>query len=813
MRDTFSTTVGGIQRESALSYVQVNIYDTNMTKLREEGIDLVHILRHVGHQSVIMDIPICTSVGATLSPFPAISRGVSIISVDGRKQINYSNEQTSDACNNKLESGREAALDLSSMRVCSSELEVPPISATTPLTSTPIPRKIDKSLTSSIDGIRTDLNEATIPISDISFSSGCVFANYLFPTGDEDSDSSKDVRDLFEDCLEDSHSANFMPAMKLTEETGTPTVFRELGQAHTDSEPQSSDKMKKQRIIDGADPHSSKEKQESMSVSNYEFATGRSNSRLSILSAAAEEAFASEDVSAKSYVSSRGNANDCIPSCCDGTEQVYKEEDFLFMKIHPENARNLTSTSNERVSKQNVMDGKGKREKRPRAMKADCKYFTCQFQNCAQTVVLKPQYGKCRLVEHARLHWNKSLKVCKHCDHRDVTYGRENIGCRSIIMDVPILVPRVEGCTAGKCHNDSQEELPGHQPTPNALDLTYHLIYGKAKSSSVRAMTLKSKGFSATKETMNRSSCSERRCDDTLPVTRLQSAGADECSQAVERHTFVSVADPLDQTMRAAECSSSWPPSEASEEAAQDEKPVTVFSEADYSALRWQSVEESGSLFFDPGNVNDSDSRGSQSMSDALAKLKIPAAPEVSVDKYQSITDVPDSPLNEPKGFTRLKTVCQSDILNVLAQRSSSLCVEQLPSEPLEQKADAEENIEKRSPSPKRQRCQEPAEHCDPVVEREEFDVGKGCFKSLKWYPKMGRSRLVEHARAHWKKKVKKCKICGYTATDVRTVHRHHTLKHGTEPFMGAISNETKEDWDELEQCYKKCFPGESPLY
>ncbi|XGW19597.1 hypothetical protein V3C99_003442 [Haemonchus contortus] len=42
-------------------YVQINIYGTSLEGLREEGVDIKHILEHVGHRSIVMDVPIVSS--------------------------------------------------------------------------------------------------------------------------------------------------------------------------------------------------------------------------------------------------------------------------------------------------------------------------------------------------------------------------------------------------------------------------------------------------------------------------------------------------------------------------------------------------------------------------------------------------------------------------------------------------------------------------------------------------------------------------------------------------------------------------------
>ncbi|VDO67907.1 unnamed protein product [Haemonchus placei] len=45
-----------------------------------------------------------------------------------------------------------------------------------------------------------------------------------------------------------------------------------------------------------------------------------------------------------------------------------------------------------------------------------------------------------------------------------------------------------------------------------------------------------------------------------------------------------------------------------------------------------------------------------------------------------------------------------------------------------------------------------------------------GCGRNLKWHPRMGRNHLVDHVRTHWKRNVKKCKLCDYKAVALRKV-------------------------------------------
>ncbi|KAK6727257.1 hypothetical protein RB195_005144 [Necator americanus] len=81
------------------------------------------------------------------------------------------------------------------------------------------------------------------------------------------------------------------------------------------------------------------------------------------------------------------------------------------------------------------------------------------------------------------------------------------------------------------------------------------------------------------------------------------------------------------------------------------------------------------------------------------------------------------------------------------------------------------------------------------------------CEKELLWRRRYGKNRLVDHVRTHWGKAVKQCKLCDFKASNFRKVHNHHSMVHSDQPYSGALSNETKEDLDELLELWKRCFP------
>ncbi|VDO93565.1 unnamed protein product [Heligmosomoides polygyrus] len=57
--------------QSMLSYVQINIYNTNLKALRKEGVNLRDLLENVGHRSVIMDVPFLSSETGRMSSIAA----------------------------------------------------------------------------------------------------------------------------------------------------------------------------------------------------------------------------------------------------------------------------------------------------------------------------------------------------------------------------------------------------------------------------------------------------------------------------------------------------------------------------------------------------------------------------------------------------------------------------------------------------------------------------------------------------------------------------------------------------------------------
>ncbi|EYC44761.1 hypothetical protein Y032_0450g1672, partial [Ancylostoma ceylanicum] len=84
----------------------------------------------------------------------------------------------------------------------------------------------------------------------------------------------------------------------------------------------------------------------------------------------------------------------------------------------------------------------------------------------------------------------------------------------------------------------------------------------------------------------------------------------------------------------------------------------------------------------------------------------------------------------------------------------------------------------------------------------------KGCGQKIHWRPRYGKDRILNHVRTHWGKLTKKCKLCDYKATHAHKVLSHHKVAHPSEKYGMADSLETKEDLEQLELLWRKCFPS-----
>ncbi|KAJ1370167.1 hypothetical protein KIN20_031837 [Parelaphostrongylus tenuis] len=89
----------------------------------------------------------------------------------------------------------------------------------------------------------------------------------------------------------------------------------------------------------------------------------------------------------------------------------------------------------------------------------------------------------------------------------------------------------------------------------------------------------------------------------------------------------------------------------------------------------------------------------------------------------------------------------------------------------------------------------------------------EGCNQQIRLRYGYGKQRLVEHVRTHWRKPVKKCKLCTFRASHVYKVYYHHRHKHKGSEFCQPESLETNEDRNELVQMWKQCFDVPPPRF
>ncbi|KAL6730012.1 hypothetical protein Aduo_001015 [Ancylostoma duodenale] len=108
--------------------------------------------------------------------------------------------------------------------------------------------------------------------------------------------------------------------------------------------------------------------------------------------------------------------------------------------------KSLSSSNENRAEKKdgegNVLEPRGDAEDRKSSsIKAEerTKLFECQMKGCGQKIHWRPGYGKDRILNHVRTHWGKPTKKCKLCDfkathahkvlsHHKVAHSSENYG-------------------------------------------------------------------------------------------------------------------------------------------------------------------------------------------------------------------------------------------------------------------------------------------------------------------------------------------------------------------------------------------------
>uniref|UniRef100_A0A7I4XYD9 C2H2-type domain-containing protein n=1 Tax=Haemonchus contortus TaxID=6289 RepID=A0A7I4XYD9_HAECO len=402
----------------------------------------------------------------------------------------------------------------------------------------------------------------------------------------------------------------------------------------------------------------------------------------------------------------------------------------------------------------------------------------------------------------------------------DLKHFLKEIGCRCIVMDVPILLPTKERCSVHL--EDQSTATPGHNILPSGTLENSDDIPGKVVPSDLRSV-----------EKPHRT---ERRCPSPRP-----NACGNAHSIGAERPNLDALHDRVNDTNLPADYRES------------------VFARVAISELT-SAVEAAGQPLFEaPAKPRDDNyiediPSGCGEIRDGLEGTGSgwPYATELdgSLVKKEAEENSGTTGRESPKTYTELEPPTRASLASDrddVAEGGHSNWIFSVPREDYHLEAISDNfsqsdlypdkttrSSEKRNDSPCRSRNQQVLEDSQKSdCKREEnknftstrsdnklkslLKAGErstnfkcrmlGCGRNLKWQPRMGRNHLVDHVRTHWQRNVKKCKLCDYKAVALRKVHHHHVSEHSDKPFMGAISCETEDDLKELQRLYVQCFP------
>ncbi|EYC33448.1 hypothetical protein Y032_0002g807 [Ancylostoma ceylanicum] len=462
--------------QKSSSYVQVNIYGTNIKGLREKGVDIKHLLQHVGCHSVVMDVPI-------LNLDPRKSGGIANLRRTESWGGGYFTQPRSMRASCSTKTTNESRDCEDSEMVCSeSDCER---NAHTDA------RTHERAETSTREG------------------SSVSCASYSGPSNLPGDDI------IFHDCLEEFmednqdtylvHDSNKLPISSCTSTkeatrsklshvesstSGSHKMMRlaELGKetcVASPSDPRdvenSSTEHSEKFTKYGDDLHGNDEVEESTLFPSRQEPPGALN--VSYESNAADGLHIVDDecsdrsngamqvesteMDGLLHVSASQTAN--VNSCHheSGWEQAHSHGT---LKLSPPSAATNegheigTNEINPLFDKENtqkcdegvacpapaVKYGKRKRVRKPSvnsqnslddeddneeqnvceepkansaadASKITSQVFHCQMPDCGKSLCYRQRYGKHRLVNHVRTHWRKPVKVCRLCGFKDIT--------------------------------------------------------------------------------------------------------------------------------------------------------------------------------------------------------------------------------------------------------------------------------------------------------------------------------------------------------------------------------------------------------
>ncbi|EYC25693.1 hypothetical protein Y032_0011g1337 [Ancylostoma ceylanicum] len=389
------------------TYVQINIYNTNIRALREHGVDFKHILKHIGCRSLIMDVPIPnlhsrefrfgTEASGGKSPDRSVTpESHSRASADGvADDDNLFENAASTYESRNHESGNSDKI-------------------------------IKEEPTSHAPNSSRDLD-----------------ARSNTPAGDYRGDLGEEAN--FENCVHDDEQnasiyeipatelfSNEPSGLKEQEEAPMSTMnhdktLRETELADTvQAQPERSFMEFSRKIVNGILSVTRNRKEHSLeptsSKTTENFVVSHDDSKECL------ELMAESDAS---YILADLTSNGA--ASLHGDELLFDNDLDLGEQNNLSSARSSDRRNRKRplrssLEPQSAGDGvegeegenavgSSKRRSALSSEKEPERIFECKYPRCTAKISWRPRYGKNRLVDHVRVHWGKQVKQCCMCNY------------------------------------------------------------------------------------------------------------------------------------------------------------------------------------------------------------------------------------------------------------------------------------------------------------------------------------------------------------------------------------------------------------
>ncbi|EYC11579.1 hypothetical protein Y032_0050g1988 [Ancylostoma ceylanicum] len=426
--------------QNTASYVQINIYDTNLKALRKRGVDVKHFLQHVGCRSVVMDVPIVSSevrkptrlagrrLNKSFGGFTVHAEDFLLDEVQQSSENVDSRRDQHDCHDMSLDLDNDQKLnEVNTTKVAFCESMVDEV-VKGPLTSTPM-------LAKSADSFRSFLSaRGTV---DDAFIDGVYNESDSELLNSERYVQQPSDRTIVESAAAvSSFAATGMKDVKFA--NGDGTLF--AGAASFCAEFHESEDKEVERSI------RSKTLVDVLADSGTSPAT-KASSHVGATPAVSAERHTSNATKSSSSAAVRdteGSATAHPPSVCpvedlDEPRTVPSRNPSSNNRKRNRRKRMRPASSQEDLCNENkgsheVVEGSTDEDEDSanQDMQEKCvtsgapakadQSFTCQFPECKATLVWRPRYGKNRLVDHVRVHWGKEVKQCKICGFKTTSF-------------------------------------------------------------------------------------------------------------------------------------------------------------------------------------------------------------------------------------------------------------------------------------------------------------------------------------------------------------------------------------------------------